>query len=325
MACALIVSACGSQSSNSSDASEIGPNGVTGRKIKIAFSAPGADHGWTAAVTTAANAQAAKFHDVDFTSQATTNDSAAQAAQVEALIAQHPDVLVILPNDGAALTPVALKAMQAGIPVVNVDREFTDPAAARATIEGDNYGAGLQAGKYFADQLNCTGNVVEIQGLAGISVTDQRTQGFADGIKKCNGGIKIVAQQPADFNPDKGMSVMTSILQANPKIDAVYTQDDDMAQGVVQAIKNAHRDTQMFVTGIGGSKAAMDQIASGGLYRATFLYSPAMAASAVSLARLIAQDKGMADLTLPDVPNKIVTQSVGVYKSNVDQYRSVAY
>ena len=56
-----------------------------------------------------------------------TNDSAAQVSQVETLISQKPDVLVILPHEGGPLTPIAQKAMQAGIPVVNVDREFSTP------------------------------------------------------------------------------------------------------------------------------------------------------------------------------------------------------
>src|SRR4029453_6936143 len=105
-------------------------------------------------------------------------------------------------------------------------------------------------------------------------------------------GIKIVASQPGDFNPDQGLKVMENILQAQDQIDAVYTHDDDMAQGVVQAIRNANRDDEMFLTGVGGSQDAMDQIAEGGLYAATFLYNPNMAASAVNMGRLIGLDQG---------------------------------
>jgi len=98
-------------------------------------------------------------------------------------------------------------------------------------IGGDNYGIGKSAADFIANELKCQGNVVEIQGVAGISVTELRTKGFTDGIKKCNGGIKIVASQPADFLPDKGLQVMETILQGQKKIDAVYTHDDDMAIG----------------------------------------------------------------------------------------------
>ena len=67
-----------------------------------------------------------------------------------------------------------------------------------------------------------------------------------------------------------------------------------MAQGVVQAIRNAGRDDEMFLTGVGGSQDAMDQIKEGGLYRATFLYNPNMAGPAVNMARLIALGEGFA-------------------------------
>ena len=63
---------------------------------------------------------------------------------------------MLLPFDGAALTPVALQAMEAGIPVINVDREFNDPAASRSTILGDNYGMGVSAGTYICERLGTT-------------------------------------------------------------------------------------------------------------------------------------------------------------------------
>jgi ribose transport system substrate-binding protein len=297
--------------------------GQSARKIKIAFSAPSADHGWTGAISTKAKQQAATYNDIEFSLTQAAN-AADQVSQLNTIIMQKPDVLVILPHDDT-VTPAALAAMKAGIPVINVDREFSDPAAQRAIIKGDNYGVGFQAGQYFAKQLGCKGKVVEIQGIAGISVTNQRTKGFADAIKQCGGGIEIVAQQPADFAPDKGHAVMQNILQAHPKIDAVFTHDDDMAQGVVQAIKNANRDKEMWLTGAGGSKAAMDRIKQGGLYRATFLYSPSMAASAVALARLLGRGQGLSDLVEPVIPSLLVMQPQGVFQDNVDRYTALGF
>jgi ribose transport system substrate-binding protein len=262
---------------------------------------------------------------VDLVLSEGTNDVAAQVSQVETLISQKPDVLVILPHEGGPLTPVAEKAMQAGIPVVNVDREFSTPAAYRTWIGGDNYGIGKAAANLIANQLNCKGNVVEIQGIAGISVTELRTKGFTDGIKRCNGGIKVVARQPADFLPDKGLQVMETILQGQKDIDAVYTHDDDMAMGVVQAIRNANRQDQMFVTGAGGSKDAMNLIAEGDLYRATFLYNPSMSGSAVSIAKLIAERKGLSELLEPEVPSRIELPATTVTKENVASVQSLGY
>jgi ribose transport system substrate-binding protein len=297
-----------------------------GESITIAFSAPGADHGWLAAITENAEEEAASHDDVEFVLLEGTNDSASQVAQVEQLIAEDPDVLIILPHEGDPLTPVALEAMESGIPVVNVDREFASEGAYRTWIGGDNYGIGVSAAEYIAEQLDCQGNVVEIQGVAGISVTELRTAGFADTIEQlCGDGISIVAQQPADFLPDQGLEVMETILQAESDIDAVYTHDDDMAMGVVSAIQNADREDEMILTGAGGSQEAMEMIQDGGLYAATFLYNPSMSASAVRVARLIALGEGFEELVEPEVPSRIELPATTVTADNVDQFVDLGF
>ncbi len=331
---ALGVAACESgddddsaSDSGSEDESGSGSGNVEeGETIKIAFSAPGADHGWLAAITENAEEEAAKYDDVEFVLLEGTNDSAAQVSQVEQLMAEDPDALVILPHEGGPLTPVALEAMEQGIPVVNLDREFSTKSAYRTWIGGDNYGIGVSAANYLAEQLDCQGNVVEIQGLAGISVTEQRSAGFADTIEQlCGDGIQIVAQQPADFLPDKGLEVMETILQAEPDIDAVYTHDDDMAMGVVSAIENAGREDEMILTGAGGSREAMERIEQGGLYSATFLYNPSMSASAVRVARLIALGEGFEELAEPEVPSRIELTATTVTQDNVDQFIDLGF
>ena len=109
----------GSGSERASEESGTPASGGEGGKVKIAFSAPGADHGWMAAITENARKEAEKLGDVELIASEGVTDSAAQADQIETLIAQKPDALVMLPNEGDALTPVAQKATAAGIPVVD--------------------------------------------------------------------------------------------------------------------------------------------------------------------------------------------------------------
>jgi ribose transport system substrate-binding protein len=294
--------------------------------VTIVASVPPTDHGWLGAISKNAEEAASQYDDVDFRLLEAA-DSDSQAQQIEQVISDKPDALVVLPQDGEALTPVAQKAENAGIPVINVDRLFSAPDAATATILGDNYQIGVGAADYIGEELNCEGNVVEIQGLAGISVTEERSKGFTDQLKKVcpDGGIEIVAKQPGDFNPDTGLKVTENILQAQDQIDAVYTHDDDMAQGVVQAIRNAGREDEMFLTGVGGSEDAMAQIEEGGLYRATFLYNPSMAASAVNMARLIALGEGFSELVPPEVPRQVIVPAATVTKENVNDYEEYAF
>jgi ribose transport system substrate-binding protein len=305
---------------------ENGGSNPSGKKIKIVASVPPTDHGWLGAISKNAKKAAEAYDDVDFEILEAA-DADSQAQQIEQIISSKPDALVVLPQDGAALTPVAQKAEKAGIKVVNVDRLFSEPDAATATVLGDNYQIGALAGRYMAEQTKCKGNVVEIQGLAGISVTEDRTKGFEESIKKqCpDGGLKIVASQPGDFNPDTGLKVMENILQSEKDITAVYTHDDDMAQGVVRAISNANRQDEMFLTGVGGSEDAMKQIKEGGLYRATFLYNPNMAATAVNMARLLALGEGFPELVPPEVPRQLVVPAATVTKENVGEYEAYAF
>ena len=147
---------------------------------------------------------------------------------------------MILPNEGDALTPVALKAMAAGIPVVNVDREFAEPGAYRTLITGDNYGIGYQAGNYFADELKCKGNVVEIQGIAGISVTEDRSQGFKDALEGCDQTVDN--RVAAEFTVESGEEQASNLLQSEDQIDIIWNHDDDQGVGVKAAFDNAERD-----------------------------------------------------------------------------------
>ena len=331
-ALALIAAACSDDDDDGSagageetEADAGGDSSETGETVTIAASVPPTDHGWLGQIAAKAQEAADQWDDVEFR-LVEAADADSQASQIQTLINEEPDALVVLPYDGEQLTPVAEQAMEAGIPVINVDRLFASPDAARATILGDNYEIGVKAAEYLAEQLDCEGNVVEIQGIAGISVTTDRTQGFADTIEElCGNGINIVAQQPADFLPDMGLEVMEAILQANDQIDAVYTHDDDMAEGVVAAIENAGREDEMILTGAGGSCAAFDRIESGGLYAATYLYSPTMAGSAVNMARLIAQGRGFSDLVEPEVPSQIVVPPTEVTQDNVDDLRDLCF
>ena len=327
---ALAVSAC--QQAPATTTAPSGGGGAaacdTSQKVKIGFSAPAADHGWLGAVITSAQATADKYKaDMDFVTANGAVDASQQGNDIRTLGGQDLDAIAILPHDGGALTPVAQELMNQGIPVINIDREFGSPTAFRTWIGGDNYGIGRQAGLFLVEQLKgkTPANVVEIQGIAGISVTDLRTQGFMDAIAGSN--ITVVASQPADFDAAKGRTVMETILQANPagSIQAVYTHDDDMAEGVVAAINNANRQAEMILTGAGGSKNAMNAIKAGGLYAATFLYNPTMAGSAVNLARLVAHNCGLAELNEPAVPQRIQLDATTITKENVDQYMALGF
>ncbi|EEP71153.1 secreted solute binding protein [Micromonospora sp. ATCC 39149] len=302
-------------------------NSAPGKQVNIGFSAPAADHGWIAAITNNAKAQAGAYSDVKFTSVEAGADAAAQRAALSTLIAQKPDVIVLLPHDGKELNAFGLEAMKAGIPVVNLDRAFPDARAYRLQIKGDNYGMGVAAATFIAEQLKAKGVstpvIGEIAGMDELELTQERSKGFADTLASY--GLKVANRRAARFTADSGQQEATGLLQALPKIDAVWNHDDDQGIGVLAAVNQANRK-EFFMVGGAGSKKAMEDIqADNTVLKATVTYSPSMASSAISLARLIGQGKGMSDLVELQVPKEIVLASETITKENASDYLKLGF
>ena len=302
-------------------------NSAPGKTVTIGFSAPAADHGWIGAIAKNASAASKQFSDVKLEAVQPTNDIAAQIAAVETLINKKVDVIVMLPNDGKQLTAVARKAMNSGIQVVNLDRIFDTPLAYRTWIGGDNYGMGVSAGNFIGDELKKKGVsnpvIAEVAGIDSLPLTQQRSQGFRDSLAKY--GFKVGPRQAAQFTVQSGQQVTASLLQSAPKIDAMWNHDDDQGVGVLAAIRQANR-SEFFMVGGAGSANAMREIkADQGVLKATVLYPPTMAASAIQLGRLIVQTKGMSDLSQKEVPASITLYSATVTKENVDQYLPLGF
>lgn len=300
-------------------------NAESGDTVIIGFSGPAADHGWLGAINSAAIAEAEKYPDIDLRVAEGTNDANLQISQVEGFINDGVDAIVLLPTDGAALTEVAIQAMEAGIPVVNVDREFSSTFAARTTILGDNYGMGVSAGTYICEEVgdNPDAVVAEIAGIDSLPLTQDRSRGFADALDDC--GLSVSNRVAADFTVQGGEAATSQLLSAAPQIDALWNHDDDQGIGVLAAIDAAGRDEFIMVGGA-GSANAMREIESGdSVLKATVIYPSTQAADGIRLARLLVQEKAMSDLVEVEVPSRIVLNAPVVTSENVDIYLPTAF
>lgn len=328
---ALVAGCTGNTSKN--DSSDDGGGGTTsgvandesGDTVTIGFSAPAADHGWMGAITRAALAEADKYDDVELVVAEATNDVNLQISQIETFINDGVDAIVLLPFDGAALTEVATQAMEAGIVVINVDREFSSPFAARTTVLGDNYGMGLSAGTYICEQVgdNPDAIVAEIAGIDSLPLTQDRSRGFADALSDC--GLDVDRRVAADFTVQGGEAAAANLLQAAPHIDALWNHDDDQGVGVMAAIEDADRDEFVMVGGA-GSQQVMEAIkADDSVLKATVIYPSTQAADGIRLARLIVQGKALGDLVEVEVPRTVQLFAPVVTKENVEQYLPTAF
>lgn len=302
-----------------------GASGGTGETVVIGFSGPAPDHGWLGANSVAALALADEYDDIELRVAEGTNDPTLQISQVEQFVNEGVDAIVLLPTDGAALTEAAIAAMNAGIPVINVDREFSSEDAARVTVLGDNYGMGVSAGQYICERLEGVDNPIigEIAGIDALQLTTDRTNGFNDALEAC--GMSTTARVAAEFTVASGQEVTASLLSANPHFDAIWNHDDDQGIGVLAAMAEAGRD-EFFMVGGAGSLNAMNEIKSGeSVLEATVIYPSTQAADGILLARALVQGQNMPHLASPGIPKRIVLEAPVVTADNVDDYIHIGF
>lgn len=251
------------------------------KKVKIGISIPAADHGWTAGVAWwAKRAIALHSNDVEFT-LATAQNPEKQIADIEDMMVKGVDGLVILATESAPLTPVAKKAHERGIHIVNVDRGFLEPVA-DIFLEGDNKAFGRKSAEFVAKQMNFKGNLVILTGIP-CTVDTDRVNAALEVFKKYP-DIKILGQQPAMWNREKGLTVMQNFLTQFKKIDAVWAQDDDILLGAIQAIKEAGREKEMFILGGAGMKDVVKMVMDKDpLVPADITYPPSMIAAGIHI------------------------------------------
>ncbi|MFL6560081.1 MAG: ABC transporter substrate-binding protein [Bacillus sp. (in: firmicutes)] len=232
-------------------------------------------------------------------------DLAKQTSQIENFITKKVDVILLNAVDTKGIAAAVQQAKDAGIPVIAVDTNAE--GGVDATVTSDNYQAGKLAGEYVIDQLGGKGNIAIIDGPPVSAVTD-RIKGFEEAIKDSK--IKIVAKQNGEGNREKALTVMESILQANPSgsIDAVFAINDPEAIGVEIAQEQADRKDEFFIVGVDGAPEVTEAMAKkGSTIKATSAQSPSeMVKKAVEIGMKVKNGEDVKDLI--KVPVKLVTQ-----------------
>ncbi len=187
-----------------------------------------------------------------------------QLADVENLIAQGADALIVLAQDGTAILPAVASALEQGIPVVAYDRLIEDPGALYVTF--DNIGVGRMMAEVIYDMVP-TGNYVIIKGNQADANADFLREGFEQviGDAVANGDITIVGETYTDnWDPALAQTHMEQFLtQANNEVDAVLSENDGMASGVVAALEAQGLAGQVPVSGQDADLAALNRVALG--------------------------------------------------------------
>jgi len=254
----------------------------------IGVSIPAATHGWTGGVNWwAAQAEVrleAAYPNLDFVIN-TAGSPGEQADDIEDLIAINQiDALVILPFESDPLTEPVASVKDRGIFVTVVDRGLSRPGIEDVYVAGNNTALGEVSAEYIIERLGGQGKIVVLRGIP-TAIDNERYDAFMALVEPTD--IEVLDSQYANWNRDDGFEVMQDFLTRFPEIDAVWAQDDDIALGVVEALRQAGRDDELFVVGGAGMKEIVKGVMDGDpLIPVDVLYPPAMIATAMEVTAL---------------------------------------
>ena len=276
---------------------------------KIGILAPAVTHGWVGGVAYHAEQRCKELAgEVEYKLYTSTN-AEEMTAQLDDLKTWGAQAIVAFPQWEGMEVPIQA-AINEGIYVVNFDIDIAAEGVYKVT--GDNEGMGVEGAKYIVDKIGTEGIVVALTVPTAGSVNELRMKGFTETMKEIAPNVQIIEYASA-FTREDGLKDMADILIANPKIDAVFSLDDETSIGALQAIADAGRTDIKAITGGGGCQEYFQIIAdSKDINACSALYSPLMVKDAVDAA--LALLKGETVEAVKVIPTTIVD------RTNVDQY-----
>ena len=202
-------------------------------------------------------------------------DNALQISQLEDAISKKVELMFVNPADKEGIVPAMVQLKEAGIPIVNYDAEVADyEKYVTAYVGSNNYNAGYVCGEDLAKRHPDGGNIVILDFPAAQSVVD-RINGFNDAVAKSGVKFNIVAQQDAQGDLQKAMTIMDDILQRkfDGGIVAAFGGNDPTALGIYASCLAANRK-EIEIYGVDGSPDAKKAIAEKGQFIGSGAQSP---------------------------------------------------
>ncbi len=215
------------------------PEGSVGDdEIVIGFSQTGFNHPWRVEMIKSAQAEVARHPNVSLVVTDGNVDIAKQNNDVQDLLAQGVDAIVMSPVESAGLVPAGNAVMEAGIPLVLLDRDI--PSEKTLFIGQSNITMAEAVGQVMVDMLNGEGKVLEITGLIGSSPAIDRQKGMYEAIEAYP-GIEVIATCDGEWIRDPAVKCMEDWLVAFDDIDAVFSHAEESSWGAQFAIARANR------------------------------------------------------------------------------------
>lgn len=229
------------------------------------------------------------------------NDPSKELSNVEDLTVRGVKAILINPTDSDAVSNAIRMANRAKVPVLTLDRGASRGDVV-SHIASDNVVGGEMAGHFIMEKVGEKAKVIQLEGIAGTSAARERGEGFMNAV---NGSeMQLLASQPADFDRTKGLNVMENLLAANPDVQAVFAQNDEMALGALRAVQASGKD--VMIVGFDGTDDGIAAVERGQL-AATVAQQPDMI-GALGIETAVKVLKGESVDEYIPVPLKIISK-----------------
>ncbi len=289
----------------------VGTVSAQGKVYKVAFIARAQADAFAAWLTNSITQEAKKYPDIKlsvFDGQASDD---VENSLIENAITNKFDCIIIQPNNGESQRPYAVKVVQAGIDLITTNARIAGIAGA-SSVDADPYLQAANPARLALKQVPKNANVIVLDGPPGNFHADARRVSWQKEFFNKRPDVKIVGEQIANWNKDEAMNHMEDWVQANPKIDAIISMNDNMATGALEVVKNNPKYKGILSYGVDGTAEACLLIKQGVMTATTLQNAYALAQKILDTAhKLVTGEQGQINT---DIDCPLVT------KANVDQY-----
>ena len=259
---------------------------------------------WLTTLRDAMTAYAKSQPGVELIAVDSKDDVATQLSQVENFVAQKVDAIIIIAANTDAADPMTKAAQDAGIPLVYVNRIPSNLPEGVAYVGSESIQAGIMQAEWIAKQLNGKGNVVIMNGNLAQEAAQKRTEGEKQVFAKYP-DIKIIKEDTANWDRAEGLALMENWLSTGDQIDAVASNNDEMAIGALQAIDAAGKLGKIIVGGVDASPNALEEMDKGRLNVTVFQNPKGQGEGGIKAAIALARGEKIDQITW--VPFELVT------------------
>lgn len=259
---------------------------------------------WLTTLRDAMTEYAASQPGVELIAVDSKEDVATQLGQVENFVAQGVDAIIIIPANTDAADPMTKAAQDAGIPLVYVNRIPSNLPEGVFYVGSDSIQAGIMQAEWLAEQLGGKGNVVIMNGNLAQEAAQKRTEGEKQVFAKFP-DIKIIKEDTANWSRSDGLALMENWLATGEQIDAVASNNDEMAIGALQAIEAAGQLGNILVGGVDASPDALAEMDKGRLNVTVFQNAKGQGEGGIKAAIALARGEQIEQITW--VPFELVT------------------